>query len=71
MKENIISVKKNLHENDIVHEVQALKVTSKLCHCIDDNGQDLNVDDIPELFLNNIEYTEEMTDKWISIKNYF
>ena len=31
----IISVKKNLHENDIVHEAQALKAASKLCRCVD------------------------------------
>ena len=37
----IISVKKNLHENDIVHEAQALKAASKLCRCVDDNGQHL------------------------------
>ena len=37
----IISVKKNLHENDIIHEAQALKATSKLCRCVDDNGQHL------------------------------
>ena len=35
----IISVKKNLHENDIIHEAQALKAASKLCRCVDDNGQ--------------------------------
>ena len=30
-----------------------------------------NVDDVPELFLNNTKYTEEMSDKWKPIKNFF
>lgn len=34
----IISVKKNLHDSDIEKEVNALKETSKLCHCQDNKS---------------------------------
>lgn len=30
-----------------------------------------NINDVPELFLDNTEYTEEMSDKWKPLKNYF
>lgn len=49
----------------------ALKEYAKHHHVNFGFVRNKNVDDIPELFLNNTEYTEEMTDKWISIKNYF
>lgn len=30
-----------------------------------------NVDDVPRLFLNNTEYTDEMTDNWKRLENFF
>lgn len=30
-----------------------------------------NVDDVPKLFLNNTEYTDEMTDNWKRLENFF
>lgn len=48
----IISVKKNLHENDIVHEAQALKAASKLCRC-DDGSVCCNADPIIQVIFRN------------------
>lgn len=49
----------------------ALKEYAKHHHVSFGFVRNKNVDDVPELFLNNTEYTEEMTDNWKSIKNFF
>jgi hypothetical protein len=61
----IISVKKNLHENDIVHEAQALKAASKLCRCVDDNGQHLRGPFLALVSMDAFEKKEKTTEQWI------
>ena len=61
----IISVKKNLHENDIVHEAQALKASSKLCRCVDDNGQHLRGPFLALVSMDAFEKKEKTTEQWI------
>lgn len=61
----IISVKKNLHENDIVHEAQALKTASKLCRCVDDSGQHLRGPFFALVSMDAFEKKEKTTEQWI------
>lgn len=61
----IISVKKNLHENDIVHEVQALKNASKLCRCVDNSGKKLRGPFLALVAMDAFEKKEKTTEQWI------
>ena len=49
----------------------ALKEYAKHHHINFGFVRNKNVDDEPKLFLNNTEYTEEMTDNWECIENFF
>lgn len=61
----IISVKKNLHENDIVYEVQALKNASKLCRCVDNSGKKLRGPFLALVAMDAFEKKEKTTEQWI------
>lgn len=58
-------MKKNLHENDIVHEAQALKAASKLCRCVDDSGQHLRGPFLALVSMDAFEKKEKTTEQWI------
>lgn len=61
----IISVKKNLHENDIVHEAQALKAASKLCRCINDDGDPVRGPFLALVAMDSFEKRIKATEQWI------
>ncbi len=61
----IISVKKNLHDNDIEHEVNALKNASKLCRCINDSGQKLRGPFLALVAMESFEKKQKTTEQWI------
>ena len=61
----LISVKKNLHENDIVHEVQALKNASKLCRCVDNSRKKLRGPFLALVAMDAFEKKEKTTEQWI------
>ena len=58
-------MKKNLHENDIMHEAQALKTASKLCRCVNDNGQHLRGPFLALVSMEAFEKKEKTTEHWI------
>ncbi len=61
----IISVKKNLHENDILNETIALKNASKLCRCVDDAEQHLRGPFLALVSMDAFSKTEKLTEQWI------
>ena len=61
----IISVKKKLHETDIVHEIEALKAASKLCRCVDDNDQHLRGPFLALVSMDAFVKKEKTTEQWI------
>ncbi len=48
-----------------MHETQALKAASKLCHCIDDRGQHLRGPFLALVSMDTFEKTEKITEQWI------
>lgn len=61
----IISVKKNLREEDIVHEAQALKEASQLCHCVDDHNQHVRGPFLALVSMDSFVKKEKTTEQWI------
>lgn len=61
----IISVKKKLHEGDIVHEVEMLKNASKLCRCVDNNGQAIRGPYLALVSMDSFEKKKKTTQQWI------
>lgn len=61
----IISVKKTLREQDIVHEAQALRDASKLCRCVDDSSQNMRGPFLALVSMDAFEKKEKTTEQWI------
>ncbi len=61
----IISVKKKLHDVEIVQEVQALKAASKLCRCSDDNKQPIRGPFLAIVAMDSFQKKEKTTEQWI------
>lgn len=61
----IISVKKKMKDTDIVHEANALKEASKLCRCVDNNGNAVRGPFLALVSMDSFEKKEKSTEKWI------
>ncbi|KEK22841.1 DUF6602 domain-containing protein [Bacillus gaemokensis] len=61
----IISVKKNLYDTDIKHEVKALKEASKLCRCVDNHGHAVRGPFLALVSMDSFEKKEKKTENWI------
>ena len=61
----IVSVKKNLHENDIIHEVQMLKNASKLCRFTDDSSRSVRGPFLALVSMDAFEKRQKTTEQWI------
>lgn len=61
----IISVKKHLHDTDILHELSALKKVSKLCRCENDKKNKIRGPFLALVSMDSFEKKEKCTEEWI------
>lgn len=61
----IISVKKHLHEQDIILETTALKKAAKLCRCLDCDGRNIRGPFLGLVSMSSFEKKSIPTEKWI------
>ena len=61
----IISIKKYLHDTDIIHELHALKNASKLCRCKNDGGINVRGPFLALVSMDSFEKKMKSTEQWI------